>query len=118
MSTETSEQTAFDFEAAAAKVIKACEEIASIARRDLEPIWRQIAEFAEAWYNAVHEQYVAEGACYGDTPEGQRRWFEERMKAEALRAEAERIIEHQRSMAELRAKQRERRNAERTDDTC
>ena len=61
-----------------------------------------IREVAGKLYDAVWQAYLADGACYGETHEGMMRWLRERGEAERLRYEAEYILEHQQTVADLR----------------
>jgi len=56
----------------------------------------------QAFYDAVHAEYMACGAPYGDTQEGMLRWIEERCEIQRLRTEADRLEQRHRDMVEWR----------------
>ena len=57
--------------------MKRLAESMTVIMNDLAPRFQQIKSAIIAAYEVLWDIYIQEGAPYGETPEGLRRWFEE-----------------------------------------
>ena len=62
----------------------AAEAMTEILRRKIEHALEVVMPAVEKVYGAVHEDYVEQGAIYGDTSEGMLRWVRELAEADRL----------------------------------
>jgi hypothetical protein len=74
-----------------------------------EKVWERIYVFCEAFHAVLWRSYLANGAPYGKNNEGMWRWAHECVEIARLRAEADRIEEHHRTLIEFRKIVREKR---------
>ncbi len=76
----------------------------------IRPVFDATLEMAQHIHDALHQAYVDDGAIYGDTHEGLMRWMHERSEIERLRAQAERIEQHQDSVRSFKRTLAEKRD--------
>lgn len=68
---------------------RAMQKLAVSIVADTKPFLSQLAKVAGELDLLVHEEYLAAGAIYGDTHEGQMRWVREKFEIAGLRQQAD-----------------------------
>ncbi|MCA9872174.1 MAG: hypothetical protein KC441_00905 [Anaerolineales bacterium] len=63
------------------------------------PVMEKFAEKARELHAIVYQEYVAQGAIYGETDEGFARWLEELAEINRLEAEAQRLRQSHEDLA-------------------
>lgn len=81
----------------------AAEVMGELLRRKIEYALEVVMPAVEKVYGAVHEDYVAQGAIYGDTPNGMLRWMRELSEANKLLIRAAYIQQRHRMLRDFKA---------------
>ncbi len=77
----------------------------------IKPAVDAVLDISQKVDSAMHTAYLEDGAIDGDTHEGLMRWMNERGEIARLRAEADRIEQHQAGLRHFRQRLAERAEA-------
>lgn len=81
---------------------EAIKKIHDILVEAFERVWEGICVFCEAFHGVLWQAYLVNGAPYGENDEGMWRWAHECVEVARLRAEAEKLEEHHKTLVGLR----------------